>query len=130
MENQFIFLFGYYIIIIKGGVPVNRIKKLRLERGWNQDELGSKLNVKRAAISKYENEIIPLTVETISLLCKIFNVSSDYLIGLSDKRFFDNKKTASYNLAHLFEKCEELDDCQIKKIEEYIDFIKFKNTRE
>ena len=49
---------------------MNRIKQLRTERGWTQEELGEKLNVKRAAISKYESGRIPLTDDTIyPLLC-------------------------------------------------------------
>ena len=65
---------------------MNKIKELRLERGWKQDELGKMLNVKRAAISKYENEHIPLTAETISILCDIFGVSSDYIIGRTEEK--------------------------------------------
>jgi len=60
---------------------MNRIRELRELHGWNQDDLGKRLNVKRAAVSKYENEKIPLTAETILKLSEIFNVSSDYILG-------------------------------------------------
>jgi transcriptional regulator with XRE-family HTH domain len=65
---------------------MNRIKELRIELGWTQEELGKILNVKGAAISKYENELIPLTDDTIKKLSETFNVSSDYLLGRSDNR--------------------------------------------
>lgn len=58
----------------------NRIKYLREQRGLSQVQLGELLNVKDAAISKYENGKIPLTDDTINRLCDIFNVSSDYLL--------------------------------------------------
>lgn len=63
---------------------MNRIKQLRTERGWTQEELGEKLNVKRAAISKYESGRIPLTDDTIKKLVTIFDKSSDYILGLND----------------------------------------------
>ncbi len=44
------------------------------------------LNVKRAVISKYENGIVALTDETIIKVAEIFNVSTDYLLGIVDKR--------------------------------------------
>ena len=65
---------------------MNRIKALRLEKNWTQDELGNMLNVKRAAVSKYEGCRIPLTDDTLLKLSKIFNVSSDYILGISDVR--------------------------------------------
>ncbi len=65
---------------------MNRIKSLRKERGWTQKDLGKLLNVQNAAISKYENETVPLTDETIKKLSEIFNVSSDYLLYKTDVR--------------------------------------------
>jgi len=65
---------------------VNRVKALRIEKNWTQDELGEKLNVKRAAISKYESCKIPLTDETLIKLSEIFNLSTDYILGISNSR--------------------------------------------
>ena len=59
----------------------NTIKELRTEAGMTQEELGMLLNVQNAAISKYESGKIPLTGETLLKLSKIFNVSTDYLLG-------------------------------------------------
>lgn len=60
---------------------MNRIKSLREEQGMTQSELGKLLNVKDAAISKYESEKVPLTAETILKLSEIFSVSTDYILG-------------------------------------------------
>lgn len=46
-----------------------------------QAELGKLLNVRDAAISKYESGKIPLTGETLLLLSQIFNISIDYILG-------------------------------------------------
>lgn len=68
---------------------MNRVKELREEMGWTQKYLGSVLNVKNSAISKYENGRATLTEDTIIKLAKLFNVTSDYILGLSDYRNFD-----------------------------------------
>lgn len=62
----------------------NTIKELRTEAGMTQEELGMLLNVQNAAVSKYESGKIPLTGETLLKLSKIFNVSTDYLLGAEE----------------------------------------------
>jgi transcriptional regulator with XRE-family HTH domain len=82
---------------------MNRIKLLREEMGWTQEYLGSLLNLKNAAISKYETGRAALTEDTLRSLSQLFKVSSDYLIGLSDIRDYsphdissDEKRILSY----------------------------------
>lgn len=65
---------------------MNRLKELREEKNWTQKYIGSVLNVKNAAVSKYETGRAALTEDTILRLVKLFNVSSDYLLGLSDQK--------------------------------------------
>ncbi len=65
---------------------MNRVKQLREEHNWTQEYLGNLLNVKKAAISKYETGRAALTDDTICRLVQIFQVSADYLLGISDKR--------------------------------------------
>lgn len=72
---------------------MNRLKKLREERGMKQSELGKLLNVKDAAISKYESGKVPMTGDTLIELSKIFNVSVDYILGVDDPDF-DGIETA------------------------------------
>lgn len=62
----------------------NTIKELRTEAGMTQEELGMLLNVQNAAVSKYESCKVPLTGETLLKLSKIFNVSTDYLLGAEE----------------------------------------------
>lgn len=59
-----------------------RIKKLRIENGMSQEELGNKIGVKRAAINKYENgTVVNLKRSTISKLAAALNTSPTYLMG-------------------------------------------------
>lgn len=62
--------------------PGDKIKELRTLVGMSQEELGSRVGVKRAAINKYEKgtvENIPL--KTIEKIANIFDVSPNYIVG-------------------------------------------------
>ena len=61
-----------------------RIKELRLEQGLTQSELAKAMNTTQKSISKYEREFLDLSTDMIIALCKYFNVSADYLLGLTD----------------------------------------------
>ena len=61
-----------------------RIKELRIENNYNQGELAKLCNVKQSCVSKWERgETLP-DVEIIIALAQLFNVSTDYLIGVKD----------------------------------------------
>jgi transcriptional regulator with XRE-family HTH domain len=68
----------------KGGIFVNRIKELRAAKNLTQEKLGEILNVQKAAISKYENGRADPSVDILKRMARYFNVSSDYLLELSD----------------------------------------------
>ncbi|MBQ8343246.1 MAG: helix-turn-helix transcriptional regulator [Clostridia bacterium] len=61
-----------------------RIKELRIERCLSQTQLAQALNTTQRTISKYELEQLDLNTHTIISLCEFFNVTADYLLGLSD----------------------------------------------
>lgn len=61
------------------------IKKLRIEAGLTQEELGKKIGVQKAAINKYETGIVVnLKQSTIFALSKALNVSPVYLLSGDD----------------------------------------------
>jgi transcriptional regulator with XRE-family HTH domain len=69
---------------IGGGlfVPIGeRLKALRQERGWSQEELANKISAAGAhQISRYENGKITPATETVVRLAEVFDVSIDYLL--------------------------------------------------
>lgn len=62
---------------------VNRIKDLRVSKGWTQDQLGEKVGCSGVAIGRYERALRDLDVATICRLCEIFGCTADYLLGRS-----------------------------------------------
>ena len=57
-----------------------RIAALRRERGLSQEQLGEKLGVSRQAISKWESGQTNPDVVYVAELCRLFGVSSDWLL--------------------------------------------------
>ena len=63
-----------------------RIRELRSERGLKQREMAEICNLKLRTYQDYEyNKCYP-TVSGLVFLAKYFDVSLDYLMGLTDKR--------------------------------------------
>jgi len=63
----------------------NRLKQLRKAKGYTQIRVQMETGIEQALLSKYENgERIPPT-ETLLRLADFYNVSTDYLLGRTDK---------------------------------------------
>lgn len=61
-----------------------RLKQLRIERGLRLKEVAEQLNVTIRSISRYEDGTREPSVEIIIKFCKLYDVTSDYLLGLTD----------------------------------------------
>lgn len=63
-----------------------RIRWLRMSRGMEQEELASKIGVTRKTINVYEGEKNKKGIPTdiIIKIAKVFNVTTDYLLGITD----------------------------------------------
>lgn len=60
-----------------------KIKKLRLDRDWGQEYVAQKLNISVPALSRYESGTYePKSLAIISDFAKLYNVTTDYLLGL------------------------------------------------
>lgn len=62
---------------------MKNLRRLRLARGYTQEELGKLLNVQKSAISKYERGTVVPTADILLRLADIFGVSVDTLLGRS-----------------------------------------------
>lgn len=71
----------------------NRIKELRIEKKWTQEYVCEKLHISSGALSRYETSMYePKSLELIKDFANLFNVSTDYLLGKSDKRNYDKEE--------------------------------------
>lgn len=63
-----------------------RLLALRKERGEKQEELAQLLGVSRPQVSEMEQGNKGTSLERFALLCEHYNVTADYLLGLTDER--------------------------------------------
>lgn len=61
-----------------------RLAEIRKDHGDNQDDLARKLNVSVFAIRSWEQEKSAPSHEMLVRVCRLYQVSSDYLLGLSN----------------------------------------------
>ena len=57
-----------------------KIRELRGERGWSQEQMAEKLNVSRQAITKWETGAGTPDIENLAAIAQLFGVSTDALI--------------------------------------------------
>lgn len=78
-----------------------RLLNLREERGETQDQLAKAVGITRQSLSRYEtNERTP-NIELIYNIAKHYEVSADYLLGLSDVKSLDNRVQAACEVTGL-----------------------------
>lgn len=62
-----------------------KIKSLRVEKGLTQKQLAQQIGFAQSVICDWENEKVEPTSKAIIALCKYFEISSDYLLGLENE---------------------------------------------
>ena len=70
------------------------IKKLRMDSKMTQKELALAIGVSQQTVSLWESRSAVSDALAIIAICNLFNVSSDYLLGIevANKRHFIKKK--------------------------------------
>lgn len=67
----------------------NALKTLRLREDMTQAQLAQKLSLTKSVISAYETGLRLPSYDVLIQIAKIFNVTTDYLLGLERKYEFD-----------------------------------------
>jgi len=62
-----------------------KIRELRKDKGLTQKQLAELINKSPTGVASWEQGLSEPSVNDIRSLCKIFEVSADYLLGLEDE---------------------------------------------
>ena len=94
----------------------SRIKILREKRGLIQAILAKELGITQQTLSKYEKDVNIIKIDVLKRLAEYFNVTTDYLLGLSDvKRDLTGQLKISetldeyYDLIEVYKKLDRYD---------------------
>lgn len=63
-----------------------RMRNLRQDNDYSQQQIADFLGIAQTTYSQYELDKRPMPIEYLVALCKFYNVSADYMLGLTDKR--------------------------------------------
>lgn len=67
----------------------NTLKTLRLQNNMTQAQLAQKLGLTKSVISAYETSLRLPSYDVLIHIAKIYNVSTDYLLGVEQKQQID-----------------------------------------
>ncbi len=70
-------------------VSILRLQELINESDMTREEIANKLNIGASTVTQYYNGNRNLTVEAVKKFAKLFNVSTDYLFGLTEAKTTD-----------------------------------------
>ena len=63
----------------------NRLKELREEKNISQQDIAKYLKIDNSLYAKYEKEYYVIPIKHLNTLSNYFNISFDYLFGLTNK---------------------------------------------
>lgn len=69
------------------------IRELREDHDLKQSDVAKALQTTQQVYSRYENGVNEIPVRHIITLCRFYNVSADYLLGITDRSSSSNQKS-------------------------------------
>jgi transcriptional regulator with XRE-family HTH domain len=83
----------------------NKIKVLRLEKRYKQEDLAARIGVSRLMLGKYERNKATPSADTLQKVAQVLEVSTDYLLSDED----DNETSPNFGDKTLRKYFEEID---------------------
>ena len=71
-----------------------RLKELRTSELLTQQEIANLLQISRSTYKDYELQIKILPIQYLNIICNYFNVSIDYLLGLSHVKQYPDSESS------------------------------------
>ncbi|MEE1240044.1 MAG: helix-turn-helix transcriptional regulator [Acutalibacteraceae bacterium] len=88
-----------------------RIREIRMAKKMSQVELANILGVTKQSVSNWENDNIQPSIEMLIKLSKTLSVSSDYLLGIDERRFLDVTGLTESETQHIQFLIDDIKNC-------------------
>ena len=69
-----------------------RVRELRKEKRYSQKEMADILGLERSSYAYYGLGRVQLSIDVLCTLTQLYDVSADYILGLSDNRHPERKE--------------------------------------
>ena len=93
----------------------DKLRALRMEKKLTQNDLAARLGIVGASVSSYEKNKQYPSVEVLIQLCQAFDVSADYLLGLSDDKNFNTSTLTEEQLQIVLRLINEFEQSNVLK---------------
>ena len=100
------------------------LKELRSQKNVTQDDMANLLNIKRQTYSAYERGVSFPDLISLIKIAEFFGVTTDYLLGYKKDNY--TGIPVSEQMHSLIKSYSDLNEDELKKVIEYIEFIKTK----
>lgn len=106
------------------------LKKLRQDNNLTQDELAKKIDTSRSNIANYENDKNMPSVDILEKLSKLFDCTTDYLLGKSDIRNPEKNDLDKLQIGLSTKDYSNISEEQLKQIEDFAKFVLKDNKKD
>lgn len=106
-----------------------RLKQLRQKHNLTQSELADILSLKPTAISNYESRRNEPSFDKLIALSKYFDVSCDYLLGLSDAYLPVGGEVLDKDIVDFFNLYQQLDMDSTQELKNFAEYLLYKQER-
>lgn len=103
-----------------------RLKQLRQNHKLTQGELANILGLKPTAISNYESKRNEPSFDKLIALSKYFDVSCDYLLGISDSYLPISGEVLDKDIVEFFNLYQQLSDANTKELRDYAKYLLYR----
>jgi len=105
-----------------------RLKQLRQKNNLTQGELGNILGLKPTAISNYESERNEPSFDKLIALSKYFDVTCDYLLGVSDSYLPVGGEVLDKDIVEFFDLYQKLSQENVVEIKKFIKYLLYQQN--
>ncbi len=103
-----------------------RLKQLRQKHKLTQSELADILGLKPTAVSNYESRRNEPSFDKLIALSKYFDVSCDYLLGISDAYLPVGGEVLDKDIVDFFSIYQQLNTDSVKELQEFTTYLMYK----
>lgn len=94
----------------------DKIREIRLAKKISQVELAKMLDVTKQSVSNWENENIQPSIEMLSKIADVFNISTDFLLSRDDRRYLDVSGVSEKTIQNLQAIIDEIREKTLNKV--------------
>ncbi len=70
----------------------NKLRELREQYNYSQDEIAKKIEISRVQYNQYENNYFTIPIKHLLNLCNFYNISIDYIFDMTELQNYKNIK--------------------------------------